>query len=325
MIYIPWLAFFALILFLLTLDLGIFNRRPHAISIKEALGWTLVWIAVALVFNGLVYFMYDYHWFGVGESVGHPISGKQSAILFFTAYLVEKSLSLDNIFVMAMIFAYFRVPDIYQHRVLFWGILGALVMRGLMIGTGIAAIRRFEWLTYVFAAILVYSAFKMLTTSVEKLDPNKNLLFRLVKRFFPVTEGYLDKRFFSRFEGKIAVTPLFLTLIVVETTDVLFAVDSIPAVFSVTLDPFIVFTSNVFAILGLRSLYFVLAAMISRFRYLKVSLSLILAYVGAKMAAAYYYPIAPLVSLVIIAGILAVGILASIVATYRDASTDNRQ
>jgi len=315
-----WGGFIVLVLALLALDLGVFNRNPHVVSTKEALGWTAFWVALSLAFNALVYVMYEHHWLGIGQEVGHQLSGRDAAIRFFTAYVVEKSLSLDNIFVIAMIFAYFKVPAQYQHRVLFWGILGALIMRGAMIGAGIAVIERFSWLVYVFGGLLIATAVKMLIVRHDNLEPEKNPVVRLIRRWYPVTEEYHGSKFFVLQAGKRAATPLGLALVIVETTDLLFAVDSIPAVFAVTLDPFIVFTSNVFAILGLRSLYFALAAVMDRFRYLKMSLVFILAFVGVKMILTHHHPIPPLVSLTFIIGILLIGVMASLLAGHKDSA-----
>ncbi len=313
-----WLGFSALILALLALDLGVFNRRPHAIGTGEALGWTAFWVALALCFNGGVYLMYEHHWLGIGQTIGHALSGREAALRFLTAYLVEKSLSVDNIFIIAMIFAYFRIPREYQHRVLFWGVVGALVMRAVMIAGGIALIQRFAWLVYIFGGLLIVTAVKMLVVRHDSLEPERSPFIRLLRRRFQVTEEFHGHRFFVNVEGRRAATPLALALVMVETTDLLFAVDSIPAVFAITLDPFIVFTSNVFAILGLRSLYFALAALMSRFRYLKMSLVFLLAFVGVKMILAHHHPIPTVVSLAVIGVILAVGVLASVFMGAKD-------
>lgn len=307
-----WLGFLAIIFILLALDLGVFNRHAHVITVREALKWTAVWVAVAMAFNVLLYFMYENHWFGIGMTVGHQLDGADAAIKFFTGYIVEKSLSMDNIFVIAVIFGYFKVPPQYQHRVLFWGILGALIMRGGMIAVGTVMIRSFSWTIYIFGGLLIITAVRMLMSGDEHGDPNNNWLTRLAKRFYPVAEGFDGQKFFTIVNGKRAMTRLMIVLLVVESTDVLFAVDSIPAIFAITDDPFIVFTSNVFAILGLRSLYFALAGMIDKFRYLKPSLVFVLAFVGVKMIISHHYPIPTLVSLSVILGILLVGVLASI-------------
>ncbi|MFH0982421.1 MAG: TerC family protein [Planctomycetota bacterium] len=315
-----WIGFIAFVLSMIALDLGVFNRKAHVISTREGLAWTGVWVALALLFNAGVYFMYEHHWLGLGWHTIEPLDGQQAFWKFFTGYLIEKALSLDNIFVIALIFAYFRVPRIYQHRVLFWGIMGALLMRGLMIGAGTALIRRFEWTIYVFGALLIVTAVKMLITRPETLKPERNPLVRLARRIYPVSTTFQEQRFFTRVDGRRAITPLFLVLLVVESTDVLFAVDSIPAIFAITRDPFLVFTSNIFAILGLRSLYFALAGMIEKFRYLKVSLVFVLAFVGVKMLLSHHYLIPILFSLSVIIGILLVGVLASIAGAPRPAA-----
>jgi tellurite resistance protein TerC len=313
-----WIGFTALVLFLLALDLGVFNRTAHVVSTGEAFGWTALWVALALLFNVGIYYIYDQHWLGVGLDIGHPLGGSQAALQFFTGYLIEKSLSLDNIFVIALIFTYFGVPLRHQHRLLFWGILGALVLRGVMIVAGVALINRFSWMVYVFGGLLILTAVKMLVARHDNLEPDRNPLVRLARRVYPVSAELEDGRFFTRTGGRRAVTPMLLALLVIESTDVLFAVDSIPAIFAVTRDPFIVFTSNIFAILGLRSLYFVLASAMQHFRYLKMSLVFILAFVGVKMILAHHHPIPTAVSLAVIAGILVVGVLASIVPGHTD-------
>jgi len=316
-----WIGFFSLVAAVLVLDLGVFNRKAHAISPLESLAWTAFWISLALAFNAGVYYIYEHHWLGIGLDTPDGLSGSQAALQFFTGYLIEESLSLDNIFIMALIFSYFKVPQKYQHRVLFWGIFGAVVLRGLMIAGGLALINRFEWVAYVFGAILLMTAVKMLISSQENVDPEKNLAVRLARKIYPVTTRYDGLKFFTRVHGKRAVTPLFLALLMVETTDVLFAVDSIPAVIAVTRDPFLVLTSNVFAILGLRSLYFVIAGIMEKMRYIKTSLVFLLAFVGMKMILSRHFHIPAPISLAVIAGILSVGILASIFAPVKTAST----
>lgn len=313
-----WVAFITFILGMLALDLGVFQRRSHVIHAREALAWTALWIVLAAAFNVGVYYLYQHHWLGIGLEIGHELSGKQAALQFATGYIIEKSLSLDNIFVIALIFAYFRVPPIYQHRVLFWGVLGALVLRGVMIAAGVALIRRFDWVVYAFGLLLIWTAVKMLVARHDNLEPDKNPLVRFARRLYPVSPALEGQRFFTRLDGRRAITPLFLVLLVVESSDVLFAVDSIPAIFAVTRDPFLVFTSNVFAILGLRSLYFALAGMLEKFRYLKMSLVFLLAFVGVKMLLSHHYPIPTLFSLAVISGLLLVGVLASIVGARRD-------
>ncbi len=307
-----WIGFLLLVATLVALDLGVFHRKPRAMSIREALFWTMVWILLALFFNVAVYFLYEYD-LGNGAAIAtEHMPGRQAAVEFFTGYILEKSLSVDNLFVIAMIFAYFRVPMADQHRVLFWGILGAVALRGAMIALGATLVERFEWTAYLFGSLLLLSAAKMLITRHDNIDPNRNLAVRITRRLVPVSADFVGSRFFATIDDRFCVTPLFLTLVLVETSDVMFAVDSIPAVFAVTRDPFLVFTSNIFAILGLRSLYFALAGLMGSFRYLKMSLVFILAYVGVKMMLAHHFPIPNLVSLAVIGGMLAVGVLASL-------------
>ena len=312
-----WILFLVFIVGLLLLDLGVFHKKSHEIKVPEALAWTAVWVVIALAFNAFVYFLYEYNWGWANVTVQH-LNGTQAAIQFFTGYLVEKSLSVDNIFVIAMIFSFFQVPLSEQHRVLFWGIFGALVLRGIMIYAGVALIDRFDWLVYVFGLLLLASAVKMLVVRHDSIHPERNIFVRLARKIYPFTSEYEGSRFFTIRNGQRVATPLLLTLILVETSDIMFAIDSIPAILAVTRDPFLVFTSNVFAILGLRSLYFALAGMMSRFRYLKMSLVFLLAYIGVKMLLAHHYPIPNLVSLAIIGGILAVGVAASVVGGDRD-------
>ncbi len=308
-----WIGFLAFVLLMLALDLGVFHRRGHVVGVSEAAIWTTVWAALAVLFSVVVHYLYQHQVFGIGEEYGDRVSGGQAALEFFTGYVIEKSLSLDNIFVIALIFSYFGVRAEHQHRVLFWGILGAVVLRGLMIAAGTALIQRFSWITYVFGGLLLVTAFKMLVARHDTLKPERNPIVRLARRWFPVAD-YDGQRFFTRLDGRRAITPLFIVLLVVESFDVLFAVDSIPAIFAVTQDPFLVFTSNIFAILGLRSLYFVLAGVLDKFRYLKLSLVVLLAYVGVKMLLAHHYPIPIPVSLGIIGGILSIGVVASLIA-----------
>ena len=279
-----WLGFIVFVVFLLALDLGVFHRKAHVPGLRESLGWTLLWVAVALAFNVGIYFLYENHLFHAGQDGSTTVlGGMEAAKLFLTGYLVEKSLSLDNIFVIGMVFSFFAVPPVYQHRVLFWGIFGALILRALMILLGVALIQMFHWMLYVFGALLLITAIKMLWHKQEEVHPENNPLVKLVQRFFRVTSTFHEARFFVKENGLWAATPMLLVLLVVESYDVIFALDSIPAIFAITQDPFIVFTSNVFAILGLRALYFVVAAMIAKFRYLKISLSVILAYIGVKL------------------------------------------
>lgn len=293
----PWLwaGFTSLVLALLALDLGVFHRREHAVRTREALLWTAVWIALALLFNAAVY-----RWFG-------PVR----ALEFFTGYLIEKALSVDNIFVFIVIFTYFKVPPAYQHRVLFWGILGALIMRAVFILLGAALLQQFHWVIYIFGAFLLITGVKMLSRATE-IHPERNPLFRLFKRFVPSVADYRGARFVVAESGRRFATPLLLVLICVEATDIVFAVDSIPAIFAITTDPFIVYTSNIFAILGLRALYFVLAGVMSQFHFLRIGLALVLVFVGLKMMLTDLYKIPIAASLAVVAALLAGSIAASL-------------
>src|SRR5947207_5519311 len=273
----PWIGFNLFVLALLAIDVGVFHRKAHAVSTKEAAIWSGVWISLALLFNSAIYFFWEQ------IIPGDSLSNGEAALEFLTGYLIEKALSVDNIFVFVLIFSFFRVPDTYQHRVLFWGILGALVMRAALILAGAALIERFHWIIYLFGAFLIFTGIRMAFQKDESLNPEDNPLVRLFRRVMPVTNDYQGAKFFLRHTGKLMATPLLIVLLVVESTDLIFALDSIPAIFAVTNDPFIVYTSNVFAILGLRSLYFLLAGVIGKFRYLKLGLSLVLAFVGLKM------------------------------------------
>jgi tellurite resistance protein TerC len=291
-----WIGFNLFILGMLALDLGVFHRKTHTVSLREATLWSAVWIALALLFNvGL--------WW---------LRGPVPALEFLTGYLIEKSLSVDNIFVFALLFSYFAVPPQYQHRVLFWGILGALVMRAIFIFAGAALLAHFHWVIYVFGAFLIVTGVKMALLRNTEMDPGRNPVLRLVRRILPVTPAYEGDRFFVRQAGKLLATPLFLVLVMVETTDLVFAVDSIPAIFAVTSDPFLVYTSNVFAILGLRSLYFVLAGVMETLSYLKVGLAAVLVFVGIKMTIVDFYKIPPFVSLAVIATLLGAAVAASL-------------
>ena len=296
-----WLGFFALILAMLAVDLGASRRRTQAMSLRTAAMWTGIWIGVALCFNVAIYL-----W-----------RGAEPALEFFTAYLIEKALSVDNLFVFVLIFAMFGVPALYQRRVLFWGVIGALVIRGLFIGAGAALLHRFEWLMYVFGAFLIFTAIKLGFGGETQIKPERNPLIRLFRKIMPVTEHFDGERFFVRHAGVLMATPLFLVLLVVESTDLVFAVDSIPAVLAVTQDPFLVYTSNVFAILGLRALYFLLAGAMAKFHYLKLALSLILGFVGVKMLIADLYKIPIALSLGVITGLLTIAVVASLVRARR--------
>jgi tellurite resistance protein TerC len=292
----PWILFNLFVLAMLAIDLGVFHKKTHEVKIKEALIWSAVWISLAMLFNVGIYL-----W-----------QGSKPAMEFLTGYIIEKSLSVDNIFVFIMIFSFFSVPPLYQHKVLFWGILGALLMRATLIVTGAALLERFHWIIYVFGGFLAFTGIKMLFAKETPFDPDKNPAVRLFKRFLPVTSQYHGDQFFVRKEGRLWSTPLFLVLFIVEATDLIFAVDSIPAIFAVTTDPFIVYTSNVFAILGLRSLYFALAGVMDKFRYLKVGLAFVLMFVGAKMLIMGWIKIPVAISLGMVTGILALSIFASL-------------
>jgi tellurite resistance protein TerC len=346
-----WLGFISFVLLMLALDLGVFHRKAHVVSIREALGWSAVWIALGLSFSLFVYFGYENRWLGLGTTPdvversaeypeGRINDGRNAMLKYLTGYVVEKSLSVDNVFVIAMIFGFLAVPPLYQHRVLYWGILGALVLRGAMILVGARLIAEFSWILYLFGGFLIFTAVKMLFLG-ESSDPNDTWIVKLTRRVFPVTARLHGSHFAVRAgsaasreaeipgaatladpivqkarPGTILLTPLALALVIVEASDLVFAVDSIPAIFAITADPFLVFTSNVFAILGLRSLYFALASAIQSFRYLKVSLSLVLAIVGAKMLTHGWLrevlgPSFNLYLLLVVLGILALGVFAS--------------
>ena len=308
-----WVGFIVLILALLAIDLGLLNRKDHAIGFRESLAWTAVWVTLSMGFAGAVYVLYDNHIAGFGVDGAKLTGGLDAALLFMSAYVVEYSLSVDNIFVIALIISTFKVPARFQHRVLFWGILGALLLRGGMIGAGAALLHQFSWMMYVFGGILLFTAGRMALQKDESVDIEHSWTLKTVRRFYPVSPEFHGRHFTTRLpDGRHAVTPLLLVLLLVETTDVLFAVDSIPAVFSVTLDPFIVFTSNVFAILGLRSLYFAMAGLIDKFHYLKAALVVLLAFIGLKMLLAKVVPIDAGPSFGIIVAILATGVTASL-------------
>ena len=347
-----WLIFLGFVFAMLALDLGVFHRKSHVVGFKESLAWSGVWITLGLSFSILVYFAYDRHWFDLGlslDAVDKVVNtGKLAATKYLTAYVVEKSLSVDNIFVIAMVFGSLAVPARYQHRVLFWGILGALVMRGAMIGLGSVLVQNFHAILYVFGVFLIFTGIKMLVMEEKEEHPENNPVVRWIRKFFPITREFHGQHFMVRAgsewsreaaepgvepkpdpivdaapAGKWLLTPLAVALTLVEVTDLIFAVDSIPAVFAITADPFLVFTSNVFAILGLRSLYFALAGLISKFRYLKPALSLILVLVGVKMLAAKWLKLwlgdsFNLTVLAVILAILATGIITSILIGEKD-------
>ncbi len=303
-----WGSFISLIFVFLALDLGVFNRKDHVIRSKEAGIWTAVWVTIALSFSGVIFWLFSD---GLIENPTN-LSPGEAVIKYITGYLIELSLSIDNVFVIAVIFTSFKIPPLYQHRVLFWGILGAIVFRALMIIFGVALINKFDWIIYVFGLFLLYTAFKMLKSDDEDFDPNKSFVFRNVKKIFPVTGAIQGNQFFVKRMGLLAATPLFVALIVIELTDILFALDSIPAILAITADPFIVFSSNILAILGLRSMYFLVSRMLEKFRYINYSLVVILAFVGLKMLLSDYVHPPEWVSLTVIVVSLVAGIVASI-------------
>ncbi|MBK8829021.1 MAG: TerC family protein [Saprospiraceae bacterium] len=294
---IIWLAFLVLITIFLAIDLGVFNREAHEISYKEATKWTIGWTTLGLLFSGVIYLIYKN-----GMMVSpHPTTATQSAIEYLTGYIIELTLSIDNIFVIAMIFKSFRIPKKYQHRVLFWGIIGALLFRGIMIAFGVILIEKFTWTTYIFDAFLIYTAIKMaIADDDEEFDPKSSFMYKMIKKIMPVTSRIDHEKFIVKRNGLTIATPLLLALILIEFTDILFALDSIPAILGITTDPFIVFTSNIFAILGLRSMYFFVANMLDSFHYLKYSLTVILTYVGIKLILANHYHLSIGLSLLII-------------------------
>lgn len=349
---VPWIVFIGFVLLMLALDLGVFHRKSHVVSFRESLAWSGVWISLGLAFSILVYFAYDGHWYGLGlardAADGVMNNGKLAATKYLTGYVVEKSLSVDNVFVIAMVFGSLAVPARYQHRVLFWGILGALLMRGMMIGVGAALVQNFHWVLYIFGVFLIITALKMLFMKEKEEHPENNPIVRWIGKFFPITRNFHGDHFLVKAgspgslepaepgqavvvdpvvaaapSGKWLLTPLAVALVLVEVTDLIFAVDSIPAIFAITADPFLVFTSNVFAILGLRSLYFALAGMIHQFRYLKPALSMVLLVVGAKMLAAKWLKVwlgdsFNLIILAVILGILATGVITSLIVGSKE-------
>lgn len=290
-----WILFNLFVFAMLALDLGVFHRRAHAVRFREAMGWSVMWIALAALFAILVYFWH----------------GRTASLEFVTGYVIELSLSVDNLFVFLVIFRYFRVEGANQHKVLFWGILGALLMRGVFILLGVSLIRKFHWIIYLFGALLVYSGLKLLRSDGSEVHPEKNPVLRSFRKWMPVTDDFVDGKFFVRKPGLFA-TPLFIVLLVIETTDILFAVDSVPAVLAITLNAFIVYTSNVFAILGLRSMYFALAGMMDIFHYLHYGLSVVLIFIGAKMLVSHYYTIPTGIALAAVGGVLTISVAASL-------------
>jgi tellurite resistance protein TerC len=311
-----WVAFIACVVVFLALDLGVFHRKAHAVKFREALLWTSIWFCLAMLFGVWL----------------RSTRGQKEGLQFVTGYLIELSLSMDNVFVIALIFSFFRIPSQYQHRVLFWGILGALIMRGFMIGIGVALITWLNWILYVFGALLIFSGIKMMFVETE-VEPEKSWTIRLVRKFYPVSPQLDGHKFMTHWGGRKALTPLALVLLMVETTDLIFAVDSIPAVFAVTKNPFIVFTSNVFAILGLRSLYFVLAGAISYFRYLKFGLSVVLIFIGVKMLIDpgeeppkwfFQVDVPTSTSLIVVASIILLSMIASLISAQREKRRKNK-
>lgn len=312
-----WVLFLALILFLLFLDLGVFHKKDKAVSMKESLLWTLVWIFISLLFGAAVYYIFDKNLYGINPA---GLTATDAILKYYSGYLIEKSLSLDNIFVIAIIFSYFQIEAKYQHRILFWGILGAIVFRGIMIFAGTSFIEHFHWSTYIFGGILIFSAIRMMVARNDDVDYHQNPLLRFMSKIYPIDWDHRGHSFMVNKNGKRYLTASFATLVVIEFTDVLFAVDSIPAIFAVTLNPFIVFSSNIFAILGLRSLYFFLANMMDKFRYMKFSLVFILVFVGVKMMLVNHYKFPSYVSLAFILVSLAIGVIASIIFGKKDSA-----
>jgi tellurite resistance protein TerC len=298
-----WIGFNVFVLAMLALDLGVFHRKAHEVKVKEALWWSAMWIALAMLFNTGIYFF----------------RGEEVTLEFLTGYLLEKALSVDNIFVFIMIFAYFRVPALYQHKVLFWGILGALIMRAIFVATGITLLQHFHWVIYIFGAFLILTGIKLAVQQDKEVHPEKNPVLKLFRRFMPVTKNFEGAKFVVKRDGRRFATPLLVVLLMVETTDVVFALDSIPAILAITTDPFIVYTSNVFAILGLRALYFALAGIMQMFHYLSYGLAAILVFVGVKMMLMDFYKLPIGISLGVVAGILAIAVILSLVRPRRHA------
>lgn len=315
-----WIGFISMVLLLLTLDLGVLSRKAETVSVRRAMVFTGFTVVLALAFAVGVYWMFQTDFQGISTSRPplQPKSGSEAAAKFLNAWVIEYALSMDNILVIALIFRYFYIPPKYQHRVLFWGVLGALIMRGTMIGAGTILVQKFEWILYVFGVILLYTAFKLLFSDEESLDPDQTIAARVAKKLFPLSQELDGQKFFTMRAGFRQATPLFLVLVIIEGTDVIFAVDSIPAAFAITNDPFLIFTSNIFAILGLRSMYFALSAVIDRFRFLKMALVFVLAFVGVKMLIKYWDIKVPAeLSLGIVVGLLTMGIGASWIIPHR--------
>ncbi|WP_372792471.1 TerC family protein [Lutibacter sp.] len=303
-----WGIFIAFILLFLALDLGVFNKTPHIISTKEASVWTGIWVLISLLFSGIIYWLYSTN---VINNVDN-LSPTNATLKYITGYLIELSLSIDNIFVIAVIFTSFKIPLKYQHRVLFWGILGAIVFRAFMIFFGVILIKKFSFTTYVFGAFLIFTAYRMLSSKDNEFHPKKSFIYRQIRRFLPITSHMNGEHFFVKMRHITAATPLFIALIIIEFTDVLFAMDSIPAILAITSDPFLVFTSNIFAILGLRSMYFFLSNMLAKFHFLKYSLIVILTFVGIKLILAHHFNFPEWLSLSVIAVSLLTGVIVSI-------------
>ena len=308
---IVWIIFIGLILVFLALDLGVFNRTPHIINTKEASVWTGIWVAISFLFSGVIYWLYAEN---IINNVDN-LTATDAVLKYITGYLIEISLSIDNIFVIAVIFASFKIPLKYQHRVLFWGILGAIVFRALMIFFGVVLIKKFSFTTYIFGAFLLFTAYKMLFSKEEKFQPKKSFIYRQIRKLIPITSHMQGEHFFIKLRHINAATPLFMALVIIEFTDILFAIDSVPAILAITSDPFLVFSSNIFAILGLRSMYFFLSNMLVKFYYLKFSLIAILSFVGVKLILMHYYTFPEWLSLSFIALTLLIGILVSLKLT----------
>jgi tellurite resistance protein TerC len=312
MTVLVWVGFLAFVSALIAFDLGVLHRKPEVLSMRDALRRWTVWLALALAFNVYVYFLYDHNWLGWGVGSRSDLSGSEAAIQYLTGYLIELSLSVDNVFVIATIFVYMRIPEALQYRILVWGILGAIVLRGIMISAGVMLIASFSWVSYIFGVVLLLSAIRLVMLRDDGDPPEQSLILQLARRFYPISPHLDGGRFFTLYNGRRAATPAFLTLLMVEWADVMFAVDSVPAIFAVTRDPFLVFTSNVFAILGLRTLYFVVSGMMSKFRFVKWSLVLILCYVGVKMIIENHVHLPAVLSLAVIVCVMGCGVLASI-------------
>lgn len=301
-----WTGFGIFVVLMLALDLGVFHRKSHEVSVKEALIWSGVWITLALGFNVIVWLWH----------------GPTAAFDFLAGYLVELSLSVDNLFVFLLLFGYFRVPSQYQHKVLFWGILGALAMRAIFIAAGITLIERFHWIIYVFGGFLVFTGLKIAFSQDHEIHPERNPMLKLVRRLIPITNDYVGSNFFTKVDGRTLATPLFVVLVLVESTDLIFAVDSVPAVLAITTDPFIVYTSNVFAIMGLRSMFFALAGVMKLFRFLNYGLAAVLVFVGVKMLGADFFKLPSFVSLIVIVSLLGIAVIASLLFPAKETETE---